>query len=206
MGITFLTPTSRKFGFYVGIRYQLWSFSGGSLSVSSTDPFDPPRIDLNLLASEFDIFTYRESVRASQRFFSAPAWKDYVIARHQPPPNATSDEELNTYLRENTISGSHASGTCAMSASDAQYGVVNPDLRVKGIRGLRIVDASIMVVFFFSSSAKRLLIWFVAIHSRWSSASSCLCDCGKGCQYDQVWFGLWFMKADVSFLGKFALV
>ncbi|KAL9714603.1 hypothetical protein Ac2012v2_001260 [Leucoagaricus gongylophorus] len=127
MGITFLTPTSR-----------------GSLTVSSTNPFDIPQIDLNLLASEFDIFTYRESVKASQRFFSAPAWKDYVVALHQPPANATSNEELDTYLRQNTIPASHASGTCVMSASDAQYGVVNPDLRVKGIQGLRIADASVM--------------------------------------------------------------
>jgi len=134
--------------------------------VSSANPFDPPQIDPNLLASEFDIFTYRESVRASQRFFSAPAWKDYVVARRQPPPNATSDEELDTYLRENTISASHASGTCAMSASDAQYGVVNPDLRVKGTRGLRIVDASIMVGFFLVRKEVIDLVWYdICSHS-----------------------------------------
>ncbi|KAF5349556.1 hypothetical protein D9756_008804 [Leucocoprinus leucothites] len=127
MGITFLTPTSR-----------------GSVSITSSNPFEPPQIDPNLLASDFDIFTYRESVKASQRFFSAPAWKDYVVAPFRPPANATSDEDLDAYLRQNAISSSHAAGTCAMSAEDAQYGVVNPDLRVKGIKGLRVVDASIM--------------------------------------------------------------
>ncbi|KAF9444152.1 GMC oxidoreductase [Macrolepiota fuliginosa MF-IS2] len=127
MGITFLTPTSR-----------------GSVSITSSDPFDPPRIDPNLLASEFDIFTFRETVKASQRFFAAPAWNDYVIAPFQPPANATSDEDLDAYLRGSAIASSHGSGTCAMSTQDAPYGVVNPDLRVKGIEGLRIVDASIM--------------------------------------------------------------
>ena len=152
---------------HVGIQHQLRSFLGGSLTVSSMNPFDIPQIDLNLLASEFDIFTYRESVKASQRFFSAPAWKDYVVALHQPPANATSNEELDTYLRQNTIPASHASGTCVMSASDAQYGVVNPDLRVKGIQGLRIADASVMVRFPFLVCAEVTdLVWFdICSHS-----------------------------------------
>lgn len=98
-----------------------------------------------MLASEFDIFTFRENVKASQRFFEAQAWKDYVIARVQPPANATSDEALDAYLRSSAIASSHAAGTCAMSAKGARHGVVDPDLRVKGIEGLRVVDASIMV-------------------------------------------------------------
>jgi choline dehydrogenase len=117
------------------------------VTINSSNPFDPPQINPNLLASKFDIFTYRESVKASQRFFAAPAWKDYVIGPFQPPANATSDQDLDTYLRENAIASSHASGTCAMSAKDAKYGVVDPDLRVKGVKGLRVVDASIMVWF-----------------------------------------------------------
>lgn len=118
---------------------------GGSVTINSSNPFDPPRIDPNLLASEFDIFTYRESVRASQRFFAAPAWKDYIIGPFQPPANAISDEDIDAYLRSSSIASSHACGTCAMSAKDAGYGVVNPDLHVKGVKGLRVVDASIMV-------------------------------------------------------------
>ncbi|KXN87032.1 Oxygen-dependent choline dehydrogenase [Leucoagaricus sp. SymC.cos] len=127
MGITFLTPTSR-----------------GSVTITSSNPFDPPQIDPNLLASDFDIFTFRESVRASQRFFGAPAWNNYVVGPFQPPEDAnTSDDDLDSYLRQNSIPASHASGTCAMSAKNAQYGVVDPDLLVKGVKGLRVVDASV---------------------------------------------------------------
>ncbi|KAJ3554607.1 hypothetical protein NP233_g12386 [Leucocoprinus birnbaumii] len=127
MGITFLTPTSR-----------------GTVTINSTNPFDPPIIDMNLLASDFDIFTFRESLKASQRFFSAPAWSDFIIESVQPPANTTTDNDLDEFLRQNSIPSSHACGTCAMSADDAQYGVVNSDLRVKGVTGLRVVDASVM--------------------------------------------------------------
>ncbi|RDB26641.1 Pyranose dehydrogenase 3 [Hypsizygus marmoreus] len=116
----------------------------GSVSLKSTDPLDPPLIDLAFLESEFDVFVMRESIKSARRFLSAPAWKDYVIGPADAFANATTDELLDQYIRNNTISVSHPVGTAAMSAKTASYGVVNPDLRVKGISGLRIVDASVM--------------------------------------------------------------
>lgn len=73
---------------------------------------------------------------------TAPAWNGFLLA---PQLNATTDDELNDFIRSTGSNFEHPTGTAAMSAVDADYGVVDPDLRVKGIDGLRIVDASILV-------------------------------------------------------------
>ncbi|KAG6907390.1 hypothetical protein DXG01_009081 [Tephrocybe rancida] len=116
----------------------------GSVSLGSTDPFDQPLIDPTFLATEFDIFAMREAVKSAQKFFTAPVWKDYVLSPVGGLENATSDQLLDDYIRRGVFSAAHPVGTAAMSAKNASFGVVDPDLRAKGISGLRIVDASVM--------------------------------------------------------------
>ena len=98
-----------------------------------------------LLGSKFDVFTIREAIKAAQRFVAAPAWKDYVIAPFGDFANATTDALLEDYARKNAITVWHPVGSASMSPWNASYGVVNPDLTVKGTKGLRVVDASVLV-------------------------------------------------------------
>jgi choline dehydrogenase-like flavoprotein len=86
----------------------------------------------------------REAVRAAYRFTAAPTWKDYIISAVTVSNNIT-DKDLETYIRNNAVVGDHSVGTASMSPRGASYGVVDPDLRVKGLAGLRIVDISVAV-------------------------------------------------------------
>jgi choline dehydrogenase-like flavoprotein len=117
--------------------------AGGSLTLKSSDPFEHPIVDPNFMASEVDLFMAREAMRAAQRFVSAPAWSDYIIS--QVAGNGTTDSELDDYIRSSVVTSLHGIGTAAMSPKDAHWGVVNPDLLVKGASGLRVVDASVLV-------------------------------------------------------------
>ncbi|KAJ6535923.1 aryl-alcohol oxidase precursor [Mycena vulgaris] len=126
MGLVVLTPTSR-----------------GSVMINSSDPVDPPVIDLGILTSEFDIFTAREAIKRAYRFIQAPIWKDYIIGPTVDLANF-SPEALDEYIRNSAGPSAHLVGTAAMSAKGARYGVVDPDLLVKGASGLRIIDASIL--------------------------------------------------------------
>uniref|UniRef100_A0A8H7XUR8 pyranose dehydrogenase (acceptor) n=1 Tax=Psilocybe cubensis TaxID=181762 RepID=A0A8H7XUR8_PSICU len=117
--------------------------SRGSVTLNSTDPFGKPIIDLGFFTDEFDIRAMIEAIKLSQVFYQAPVWKDYIISQVAPAVNAT-DAELEQYIRSTSATTLHGVGTAAMSAPDADYGVVNPNLLVKGASGLRIVDASIM--------------------------------------------------------------
>ncbi|KAJ7745966.1 alcohol oxidase [Mycena olivaceomarginata] len=126
LGMVVLNPTSR-----------------GSVTLQSNNPFDPPLIDLGLLKTDFDIFTIREAIKRAYRFVQAPVWRDYIIA----PTIDLSDlstEALDQFIRNGASAGAHLVSTAAMSARDASYGVVNPDLLVKGASGLSIIDASIL--------------------------------------------------------------
>ncbi|KAF7375575.1 GMC oxidoreductase [Mycena sanguinolenta] len=125
-GMTVLTPTSR-----------------GSVTLQSNNPFDPPLIDLGLLTTEFDLFTAREAINKAYRFVQAPVWKDYIIAPTVDLLNMTTDA-LDEFIRNNAGPVGHLVSTAAMSAKDASYGVVNPDLLVKGASRLSIIDASIL--------------------------------------------------------------
>ncbi|KAJ7743698.1 pyranose dehydrogenase [Mycena maculata] len=125
-GMNILTPTSR-----------------GSVTLQSNNPFDPPLIDLGLLMTEFDLFTTREAIKTAYRFVQAPVWKDYIIAPTIDLLNMTTDA-LDEYIRNTAGPAWHLVSTAAMSAKDASYGVVNPDLLVKGASRLSIIDASIL--------------------------------------------------------------
>ncbi|KAJ6509666.1 aryl-alcohol oxidase-like protein [Mycena vulgaris] len=98
--------------------------SRGSITLGSSDPFSAPIIDTALLTSEFDVIALREVVKLAQKFVSA-----------------TFPAELEAYLRDNVVAGSHMVGTASMSPRGAHYGVVDPDLKVKGAYGLRVIDA-----------------------------------------------------------------
>ncbi|KAF9447690.1 GMC oxidoreductase [Macrolepiota fuliginosa MF-IS2] len=118
--------------------------SRGSLKIQSNNPFDDPLIDLGIFNSDVDLFTAREGVKAAMRFVKAPVWEGIIAGIQAPFSDTMTDAEIEGVLRNMTMSALHSVSTAAMSPKNASWGVVDPDLLVKGISGLRIVDASIM--------------------------------------------------------------
>lgn len=87
----------------------------------------------------------RETIKMANRFISASPWKNYLIGPFGDLADANDDSRLDAYVAANAGAFFHPIGSAQMSHKDAKYGVTNPDLTVKGVQGLRIIDASIMV-------------------------------------------------------------
>ena len=118
--------------------------SGGAVTINSSNPFSTPLVDPGLLSNGVDIVVLREAIRSARRFISAPTWSSYITSQ-SPTNNATTDADLEQYIRNNAVSFFHPVATTAMSSFGADWGVVNPDLKVKNTHGLRIVDAGVIV-------------------------------------------------------------
>jgi choline dehydrogenase len=116
--------------------------SVGEIRLASPDPMVPPAIDPNILATPGDMATGRAAIRAVRNIFAQAPFDRMRGEEIVPGIDRQSDEELDAYLRETAISDIHAVGTCRMG-HDAGA-VVDPQLRVHGIAGLRVVDASVM--------------------------------------------------------------
>ncbi|KZT22397.1 GMC oxidoreductase [Neolentinus lepideus HHB14362 ss-1] len=118
----------------------------GTVTINTTNPFAQPVIDPNLLGTDFDIYVAVEAIKAARRFANASAWADYIIGPYEAWANTTTDAEIEAYARRTGNSVWHAVGTATMSPKGASWGVVDPDLTVKGANGLRIVDASVIPI------------------------------------------------------------
>lgn len=116
--------------------------SRGSVRLRSADPFAPPLIDQNYLADEQDRRIAREAVRRAREVFSMPAFDGLRGAELEPGAALRTDAELDAYIRAHAEADYHSVSTCRMGRDD--LAVVDAQLRVHGLQGLRVVDASIM--------------------------------------------------------------
>ncbi len=121
---------------------QLYAKSRGRVALRSPDPAAAPRIALNLFSDPDDLRGMRAGLRAARALYATPPLADLVKAETLPGDGLHSDDELDAAIRELGGITHHPVGTCAMGLGpDA---VVDPELRVHGVPGLRVVDASVM--------------------------------------------------------------
>ncbi len=121
---------------------QLRPESRGSIRIKSADPTDAPEIRINYLASEVDRTTNVEGLKILRKILRAPALAPYVVEEVDPGDKVTSDEALLAYCRARGSTIYHPTSTCRMG--NDPLAVVDQQLRVRGIDGLRVVDASVM--------------------------------------------------------------
>jgi choline dehydrogenase len=114
----------------------------GTVQIKSPDPLAPPTIRFNFLASEYDFQALIYGTRFSRKIAAQPALKPYVVEEVIPGLACESDDQIREEIRLRGVSNLHPVGTCRMGR-DVDC-VVDPRLRVHGLKSLRVADASIM--------------------------------------------------------------
>ena len=120
----------------------LRSESTGSIHVSSADAAKPPAIRFNFLTAQLDRDVTLEAMRITRRIMTAPSMQDVATDEISPGVNIDADDELLDWVRKNAETTYHPVGTCKMGSDP--MAVVDDHLRVHGMEGLRVADASIM--------------------------------------------------------------
>jgi choline dehydrogenase len=115
----------------------------GSVKITSTDPRKHPALRFNYLSTEQDRSEWVEAVRCSRHILSQPAWDELNGGELSPGPSVASDEQILEWVRRDAETALHPSCTCRMGVDELS--VVDPQtMRVHGLDGLRVVDASVM--------------------------------------------------------------
>ncbi|MGI4795945.1 MAG: GMC family oxidoreductase [Janthinobacterium lividum] len=147
------TPGSYKQGFigrldsFPGMTCGAWQMrpdSSGSIRIRSADPHDAPRVNANYLAVENDRRVLVRALREARAILQAPALAPFVDHEIFPGPDVQTDEDWLSFARAQGNSSYHLVGSCKMGPATDPLAVVDDRLRVHGLDGLHIVDASIM--------------------------------------------------------------
>jgi choline dehydrogenase len=125
-----------------GGPWQMRPLSRGYVLVRSPDPREQPMINPRYLAEDTDRRAMVGGLKFLRRLFAAPALAQYVVAERLPGPSVKTDDELLDYARQNGATVYHASCSCMMG--NHAMSVVDSELRMHGLDGLRVVDASVM--------------------------------------------------------------
>lgn len=124
--------------------YQVRPYSRGSIRLRNTDPAEPAAVRMNYLDDERDRKVLLYGLRFVRRIADQPALADLIATETRPGPSVHSDDEWLDWLGPYLGSGHHASCSCRMGAADDPAAVVTPELEVRGIDHLRVIDASVM--------------------------------------------------------------
>jgi choline dehydrogenase len=131
-----------KFSGFTLLVYQLRPESRGEITLKSPDPFAAPAMRPNYLATETDRRTIVDALRIGRRLLASPHMQPLIAAEFVPGPDVQGDAQLLDYARNNGGTVFHPTSTCRMGVDP--MAVVDPELRVRGIGALRVVDASVM--------------------------------------------------------------
>ncbi|KOQ44478.1 choline dehydrogenase, partial [Achromobacter xylosoxidans] len=131
----------REPGMTIGVA-QLRPESVGSIHLKSADPLAAPSIRPNFLSAQIDRDSLVGGMRVARRIVQRPAMQRYIESELSPGADVDSDEQWLDFARRNGQTIYHPIGTCRMGADAGA--VTDPRLRVNGIAGLRVVDASVM--------------------------------------------------------------
>jgi choline dehydrogenase len=118
--------------------------SRGSVRLASADPFAPPLIQSNYLSEEIDRRVFIAGIRLARRLLAAAPLAPYVEREHYPGKQVQSDAEILAAGAKIAQTGFHPACTCRMGPASDRLAVVDEGLRVHGIEGLRVADASVM--------------------------------------------------------------
>ena len=132
----------------IGVRMSVvldLAVGSGELTLASPDVNIQPNLNYNYFAEEFDRQRSREGVRKCLEFAEFEEFKDVFDERIEPlDSDLESDDALDRWMMREATTGQHISGTCKMGPADDPMAVVDQHGRVHGLRGLRVVDASVM--------------------------------------------------------------
>jgi choline dehydrogenase len=132
-------PAANTFSVHAALMHPE---SRGSLELRSADPDAPPILRARYLAEEGDMDALAEGLRIARRIAGADALSGYRGEERLPGPEGWEEDDLRAYIRRHVATFYHPVGTCRMGSDDGA--VVDPELRVRGLEGLRVIDASIM--------------------------------------------------------------
>lgn len=146
----FFTPQSYKQGFLVEL-FNMRTLSRGRIGLRSSNPYDNPVIENRFFSVRRDLEVIVEVCRTTLSIINSKAVQEALSAKLFPNtlpgcekyPNG-SDDFCRCLALTITLSGSHPSSTCKMGSIEDLLSVVGPDLRVKGVKSLRVIDASVM--------------------------------------------------------------
>ena len=139
----YLAPLRRPFADGFAARLViLHPESRGFVALSSADPLAPVRIHQNMFEAAADRDTARRVIRLWRAVAAQPPLQAYVAGELAPGPDCQDDEALDAFVRRTAITVHHPLGTCRMGVDPGS--VVDAELRVRGVDGLRVVDASVM--------------------------------------------------------------
>ena len=122
--------------------YFLRPRSRGSVRLASTDPNAAPLIDPNYLEDDYDFEVSVEGLRQSREMMAQPAMAKFIVKEHSGDMTLESKADLQEYVRKFGRTSYHHVGTCKMGKDD--QAVVDPELKVYGLDGLRVCDSSVM--------------------------------------------------------------
>ncbi|UWQ15060.1 choline dehydrogenase [Aliiroseovarius sp. M344] len=117
--------------------------SRGEITLKSADPNEAPRIFFNYMSTDQDWQDFRTCIRLTREIFAQDAFKDHVKHEIQPGNALQTDDEIDSFIREHAESAYHPCGTCRIGRADDPNAVVDPELRVIGVDGLRVADSSV---------------------------------------------------------------
>jgi choline dehydrogenase len=115
--------------------------SVGHTHIRSADPREQSSMDPRYLSDENDLRMYVQGIRIARKVASQPALKDFIVRETRPGPGVDDEAAVVDYIKTSVSTSWHMVGTCRMGTDDAA--VVDPQLRVRGLSGLRVVDASV---------------------------------------------------------------